>query len=77
MNTAILSEIGKRVAVVRERAGVSQAELARRADVSRATIHGLEHGRLKELGYTRLARILFQLGIRFTLDEGEANKRYR
>jgi transcriptional regulator with XRE-family HTH domain len=43
--------------------------LARSAGVSRATLEALENGRLGELGYSKLSRILAVLGWELALRE--------
>jgi len=53
-----LKTAGLQIKQSRLKAGVSQAELASLADVSRATINGLENGSVNEIGVNRLNRIL-------------------
>lgn len=53
-----LQSIGRRVREARLLGGVSQAGLALRAGVSRATINALENGSLKEIGVNRLSGIV-------------------
>ena len=53
-----LQSIGHGVKVARTLGGLSQADLAIRAGVSRATINALENGALKEIGVNRLSRIV-------------------
>jgi transcriptional regulator with XRE-family HTH domain len=74
-----LISAGKQVAESRKKLGLNQAELSRKAGISRATLDALENGRLGELGFSKLARVLAALGleikiqpassIRPTLDE--------
>lgn len=49
-----MQAVGQQIKKSRLQAGVSQAELARLADVSRATINGIENGTIKEIGVNRL-----------------------
>jgi len=49
---------GRQIKQFRLEAGISQAELARQADVSRATINGIENGTIKEIGVNRLNRVV-------------------
>lgn len=49
-----IQTVGQQIKKSRLQAGVSQAELARLADVSRATINGIENGTIKEIGVNRL-----------------------
>lgn len=53
-----IKTIGLQIKQARLQAAISQAELARRADVSRATINGIENGTIKEIGVNRLNRVL-------------------
>lgn len=53
-----LKTTGLQIRQARQQLGISQAELARVADVSRATIVGLENGTLNEIGVNRLNRIV-------------------
>lgn len=53
-----LKTAGQQIRHTRQQLGISQAELARLADVSRATIVGLENGSIKEIGVNRLNRIV-------------------
>jgi transcriptional regulator with XRE-family HTH domain len=53
-----LKTAGLQIKQSRLRAGISQAELASLADVSRATINGLENGSINEIGVNRLNRIV-------------------
>ena len=53
-----LQSIGHGVKVARTLGGLSQADLAIRAGVSRATINALENGAIKEIGVNRLSRIV-------------------
>lgn len=53
-----LKTAGLQIKQSRLKAGISQAELASLADVSRATINGLENGSINEIGVNRLNRII-------------------
>jgi transcriptional regulator with XRE-family HTH domain len=53
-----LKTTGQQIRHSRQQRGLSQAELARLADVSRATIIGIENGTVKEIGVNRLNRIV-------------------
>ena len=58
-----LGEIAARIRVQRRALGLTQHELANRAKVSRALIAELETGRLPELGFKKLVRILHAVGL--------------
>ncbi|MFA7398882.1 MAG: transcriptional regulator [Sideroxydans sp.] len=53
-----IQAIGIQIKQSRLQAGISQAELARLADVSRATINGIENSTIKEIGVNRLNRVV-------------------
>jgi transcriptional regulator with XRE-family HTH domain len=62
-----LISIGARIAKERKRLKLSQADLSRRAGVSRATLDALENGRVGELGFTKLAKLLSAVGLELKL----------
>jgi len=53
-----LSEIGNRIRSERRKKGLTQARLAEKAGLSRATLNGLEMGTVRELGFHKLEAIL-------------------
>ena len=61
-----LVEIGNLVCSRRGQLGLSQAQLARLAGLSRATINQLERGSLKDLGAAKLIALAGMLGIEFS-----------
>jgi transcriptional regulator with XRE-family HTH domain len=61
--------IGKRVAEKRKGSKWTQLELAQKAHVSRATLEALENGRLGELGFSKLSKILAALGFELKLEQ--------
>lgn len=66
---ANLVEIGKTVKARRKDLKLTQNALAARAGVSLARVEGLENGRLPEIGFKNLSRILTALGLDFRLTE--------
>lgn len=62
-----LISIGKRIAERRKTLRLSQAELARKAGLSRATLEALENERAGELGFTKITKLLTVLGLELTL----------
>lgn len=66
---ANLVEIGKTVKARRKNLKLTQNALAARAGVSLARVEGLENGRLPEIGFKNLSRILTALGLDFRLTE--------
>jgi len=62
-----LISIGKVIAESRKKLKLSQAALARKAGLSRATLEALENGRAGELGFSKVTRLLAALGLELTL----------
>lgn len=62
--------MGAQIAAARKKREWSQADLAKRASVSRATIEALENGRTGELGFSKITKILAALGMELKLQEG-------
>jgi transcriptional regulator with XRE-family HTH domain len=58
----LLRELGTAVRQRRQEMGLSQEQLARLVDLSRATISELENGKLKDLGSNRVERLANELG---------------
>ncbi|MBF0304370.1 MAG: helix-turn-helix domain-containing protein [Alphaproteobacteria bacterium] len=58
-----LLNLGTEIAAHRKRARLTQAALAERSGVSRATIAALENGAARELGFGKVMRILAVLGL--------------
>lgn len=58
-----LAVLGAEIASHRRQANLKQAELALRARIGRSTLDALENGRLGELGFSKIARILAALGL--------------
>ena len=62
------------IAIKRKAMGLSQTALAEKARVSRATLDGLENGRIGELGYAKITNILAALGLELKLQEASARQ---
>jgi len=69
-----LDYLRQQIAVRRKAAGLSQAALAARAHVSLPTLKALEQGRLAELGFSRVARILAALGLELELRDANRSR---
>ena len=69
-----LSSIGARIAGKRKALGLTQAALACQASVGRSTLDALENNRMKELGYSKITRILAALGMELTLQDAGSNQ---
>jgi transcriptional regulator with XRE-family HTH domain len=69
-----LSSVGEQIAARRKAQGLTQAELAGRARVGLSTLDALENGRIGELGYSKVARILSVLGLELKLQEASTRR---
>ena len=78
-----LTDLGLALREQRKRRGLTQAELARQAGLSRATLSLLENGSVPELGIRKVIRVLELLGLELavrpagappTLEELEAER---
>jgi transcriptional regulator with XRE-family HTH domain len=70
----LLSSVAGQVVSRRKAMGLSQAALAKKARISRATLDALENGRLGELGYTKVVNILTALGLELKLHQASARR---
>jgi transcriptional regulator with XRE-family HTH domain len=66
-NMLLLIDIGEEISKRRKAVGLTQAELAKMARISRSTLDALENGRMGELGYMKVNNILISLGLEFKL----------
>ena len=66
--------IGEHIAAKRKALGLSQAELAKQARIGHSTLDALENGRLGELGYARITRILAALGLELKLQQAGSRR---
>ena len=69
-----LLSIGAEVAKRRKTLKLSQAELAQKAGISRATLDALENGRTGELGFTKVTRVLAALGLDLILQPAASQR---
>jgi transcriptional regulator with XRE-family HTH domain len=65
-----LMEIGEKIAARRRDLGMTQSELSSKTHISRATLDALENGRIGELGFSKISRILSALDLELRLREG-------
>lgn len=63
MHMTDLSSLGAQIATYRKRLRLTQTELARKALISRSTLDALENGRVGELGFSKIIKILSVLGL--------------
>ena len=69
-----LISIGDQIAERRKTLKLSQAELARKAGVSRATLDALENGRAGELGFSKLTKLVTAVGLELTLQAAGSHR---
>jgi transcriptional regulator with XRE-family HTH domain len=64
-----LPMIGSQIAKKRKDLGLSQTELARKAQIGRSTLDALENARIGELGYSKILRLVTTLGLELRLQD--------
>jgi len=69
-----LASLGDQIALRRKTLKLSQADLASKASVSRATLDALENGRAGEMGFSKVTRLLAALGLELTLQTASAQR---
>jgi transcriptional regulator with XRE-family HTH domain len=69
-----LLDIGAHIATRRKALGLSQAVLAKKASIGHSTLDALENGRLNELGFSKITRILSVLGLELKLQEANSRR---
>jgi transcriptional regulator with XRE-family HTH domain len=69
-----LISIGQQIAERRKKLKLSQAALARKAGISRATVEALENARAGELGFSKLTKLLAVLGLELKLQTASSNR---
>jgi len=69
-----LPSLGRTIAAQRRTLKLSQAELSRRAGISRATLDALENGRTGELGFSKISRLLAALGLELKLQPAGSHR---
>lgn len=62
-----LIEIGPLLKEARQKAGLSQEQLARPLGMSRATISAIESGRCEEIGFQKLLALLERVGLEISV----------
>jgi len=66
--------IGRHIAQSRKQQKLSQAELSRKAGLSRATLDALENGRARELGFTKVTKLLAALGLELKVQTASSRR---
>ena len=62
-------DIGLLIATARKKNGLTQAELACKLGMSRATLSGVENGTINEIGIRKILLILLTLGLDIQIQE--------
>ena len=69
-----ITSIAEQIRARRKALGLTQAALAQKAQVSRATLDALENDRLGELGYSKITSILAAVGLELKLQEASTRR---
>jgi transcriptional regulator with XRE-family HTH domain len=69
-----LPDIAEEIAEKRRALKFSQAELAQKAHISRATLDALENHRAHEIGFSKLSRLLAALGFELKLQDAAPSR---
>jgi transcriptional regulator with XRE-family HTH domain len=69
-----LLSVGEQIAVKRKSLRLTQAALAQKASVGHSTLDALENGRIGELGFSKISRILTALGLEFKVQEASSRR---
>ena len=69
-----LFSVGNKIAGRRKTLKLSQAALACKAGVSRATLDALENGRSRELGFLKLTKLLAAIGLELKLQTASSQR---
>ena len=69
-----LNAIGAQITERRKGLKLSQAELARKAGISRATLDALENGRAGEMGFSKVSRLLSALGMELAIATASSHR---
>lgn len=71
----MLNTLGEQIATTRKALRLTQPALAKKAGVGLSTLEALENGRLGELGYSKITKILTALGLELKLQEASPRRR--
>ena len=69
-----LYSLGQEIAAKRKALGLSQAVLAKQAKVGHSTLDALENGRLGELGFSKIIKLLSALRLELKIQETAAHR---
>ncbi len=69
-----LATLGTQIAQHRKSSGLTQSALAYRARIGRSTLDALENGRMTELGFGKISRLLAALGLAFKITDSNQGR---
>ena len=69
-----LTSLGAQIAAMRKKLGLSQAELAGKVSISRATLDALENGRKGEIGFSKITKLLSALGLGLKIQQSGSQR---
>ena len=69
-----LISIGNQIAQRRKTLKLSQTELSHKVAISRATLDALENGRARELGFSKITKLLAALGLELTVQTASSQR---
>jgi transcriptional regulator with XRE-family HTH domain len=69
-----LLSIGEQIGAKRKALGLSQTALANQARIGRSTLDALENGRIGELGFSKIERLLSVLGLELKIQESASRR---
>ena len=69
-----LISIGNQIAEHRKTLKLSQTELSHKVAISRATLDALENGRARELGFSKITKLLAALGLELTVKTASSQR---
>jgi len=69
-----MTSLGEAIAARRRFLALSQSTLAGRAKIGLSTLDALENGRLGELGFSKILRVLAALGLELGIEEARGRR---
>ena len=69
-----LLTLGSETAARRKSLGLKQSDLVERTGISRATLNALENGRCRELGFSKVMKIVSAVGLELKLQRAQSRR---
>jgi len=69
-----LISVGAQISEERKKLKLSQTTLARKAGLSRATLDAIENGRARDVGFSRVTKLLTALGLELKLHAASSHR---